>query len=168
MEKIPDKIYLQVHGDAYVEDIEDVREIESENITWSLEKVFDSDIEYHRAAANPDAAKPKVYISLPITGYDLTERKAYAVGVAWWLEREGFTPVNPLENGINADAPIEAHYKRDLHLMTDCEGIILCGDWQRSKGCKLEHKVALACGLKIATTDMRVSKQLAMLKGGEE
>lgn len=166
MKQIPDKIYLQMHGDAYVEDIEDVSGINSEDVTWSLEKVFDNDIEYKRIkAAN---SKPKIYISLPITGCNIKEQQAYAVGVQWWLEKQGFQAVNPFDNGVPVDASNEAHYKRDLHLLTDCDGIILLEGWRKSKGCRLEHKVALACGLNIATTDMRVSKQIANLKGEKD
>lgn len=112
--------------------------------------------------------KKKIYISLPITGYSLKEQQSYAVGVQWWLEKQGFQAVNPFENGIPADASTEAHYKADLHLLTDCDGILLLEGWRKSKGCRLEHKVALACGLNIATTDMRVSTQLAKLKGEEK
>jgi len=163
MKQIPEKIYLQIHGDAYVENIEDVSKVTEEDVTWCIDKVNDNDIEYRRAKSQPERSK-RVYISLPITGYSLNERKAYAAGVAWWLEREGFTPVNPLENGISADAPIEEHYRKDLHDLADCGGVIFCEGWQDSKGCKLEHCVALACGLNIADTSMRVSKQLERLK----
>lgn len=43
---------------------------------------------------------PRIYISLPISNYDYAERKAYARHKAAWLEEVGFTPVNPLENGL--------------------------------------------------------------------
>ena len=89
----------------------------------------------------------KCYISLPITGYDLTKRRETAAKIEERLHGIGFETVNPLSKGLPDDAPYSEHMKQDLKLLLDCDHIYLANGWQESKGCNLEAEVALKCGL---------------------
>ena len=93
----------------------------------------------------------KIYISGPITGKDRE-----AVGHAFeeakrFISEAGHTPVSPLENGLTAEARYKDHIVRDLDLMLGCEAILLLYGWNKSKGCRIEHFVAINMGLIIFT-----------------
>lgn len=92
--------------------------------------------------------KPKVYISAPITGYDLDERRKAFAKWAQVLVDAGCEPVNPMEKNIPDDAPYREHMKKDIELLLDCDGYILSTLWMESRGCKCENAVASACGIK--------------------
>lgn len=49
--------------------------------------------------------KKKIYISGPISGRDLQERRRTFAAVAEDIYRKGDIPVNPLDNGIPASFP---------------------------------------------------------------
>lgn len=49
MDKVPDRIFLQIHGDAEVEDINEVSDIDEENVTWCKDKIYPTVVEYVRA-----------------------------------------------------------------------------------------------------------------------
>lgn len=88
--------------------------------------------------------KKKIYISLPITGYDLEERKIYADNVERRLAGIGWEVVNPLKNGVAPDAHVSEHYKKDIHDMLECDAVFFCNGWRDSYGCRLEFEVAFA------------------------
>lgn len=89
----------------------------------------------------------KAYISLPITGYDLGERRAYASRVEERLKSMGFTPVNPLRTNLPEDSPVEAFYRLDARKLLNCDAVVFCEGWEASRGCKLEHEIAVTCGI---------------------
>lgn len=91
--------------------------------------------------------KKKIYLSLPISGYDINERRATADGKKRELESFGFEVVNPLDNGLPDDAGTHAHMKRDFEMLLGCDAIFMMTDWLRSAGCKVEFDVATASGL---------------------
>lgn len=91
----------------------------------------------------------KVYVSAPIDGYDIKERKRYFRYVCMKLAEMGYLPVNPMENGLSADEPKKKHLKIDFHLLTDCDMILLCDGWDTSEGCQKEATVALWSGIEI-------------------
>lgn len=88
----------------------------------------------------------RIYISLPISHYDLEERKQYAQKVEDALSHF-YEVVNPLKNGIPEDADWRVHMKKDLQDLLTCDAIYLCKDWEKSKGCKLEFDVATTCNI---------------------
>ena len=98
--------------------------------------------------------KKKIYISLPVTGYDLGERRMLAAGCARVLDALGAEAVNPLENGLPEDAAWLDHMRADLRLLLDCDGILLCEGWEKSRGCRVEHGLALGLGLQVLGADM--------------
>lgn len=92
--------------------------------------------------------KPKVYISAPITGYDLNERRKMFAQWAQMLVDAGCEPVNPMEKGLPDSAPYKEHMKADIANLLKCDGYILHKSWPESRGCKCEESVAAACGIK--------------------
>ena len=92
----------------------------------------------------------KIYLSLPISHYDIEERRAFSVKrVRYLSEVFGCEVVNPLENGLDADVHWREHMKRDLQLLLGCDTIFMCKDWEYSKGCRCEHEVATTCGINV-------------------
>ena len=55
----------------------------------------------------------RIYISLPISHYDLEERKEYAEKVERALS-QFYEVVNPLKNGIDAAEHWSVHMKKDI------------------------------------------------------
>ena len=96
----------------------------------------------------------KCYISLPITGYDLTERRETAARIETKLQQLGFETVNPMSKGLSDAAPYSEHMMQDLKLLLDCDHIFLAKGWENSGGCRLEADVAMKCGLKMILNDI--------------
>lgn len=55
MKNIPDKIYLQIGFDPVVDD--DFNDLDTEAVSWCQDRIFESDIEYSRAAPPEEAAQ---------------------------------------------------------------------------------------------------------------
>ena len=98
----------------------------------------------------------KCYISLPITGYDLTERRETAAKIEAKLQELGFETVNPMSKGLPDDAPYSEHMKQDLKLLLDCDHIYPAKGWENSGGCRLEVEVAMKCGLMMILNDFNI------------
>lgn len=91
----------------------------------------------------------KIYISGPITGTNIETTRARFEAAEVMLRRQGFTPVNPMKNGLPVDAPYEEHMKRDLELLAECDAIYLMNGWERSKGCRMEFNAAISANKRI-------------------
>lgn len=89
----------------------------------------------------------KVYISLPITGYNYTDRRGKAATVYMNLLGKGFEPVSPMDNGLGEHDSRAEHMKVDFRLLLDCDAIYLCRGWRKSQGCLAEKTVAEQCGM---------------------
>ena len=90
----------------------------------------------------------KIYISLPITGYDLQERKQYAESVKKRLqqiypESEIITPFDVCED---ISLPYEELIGNDIAAILSCDAVYVCKDSSHSKGCRLEYYAALIYG----------------------
>lgn len=96
----------------------------------------------------------KCYISLPITGYDLTERRETAARIETKLQQLGFETVNPMSKGLSDEAQYSEHMRQDLKLLLDCDHIFLAKGWENSGGCRLEADVAMKCGLMMILNDL--------------
>lgn len=106
--------------------------------------------------ANTEIIKEKVYISGPIAGYELEERKMAFLKVQHELEALGYEPVNPFNNGVADEEHWRVHMKADIRMLVDCDFIYLMPGWELSAGCKLELDVASSCGIQL----MKQSKGL--------
>ena len=91
----------------------------------------------------------KIYISGPISHNDLEERRKAFKEIQTRLEKEGFEVVNPMENGLPADATTREHMKRDIELLLTCDYIYMMRRWTHSKGCMVEFEVATSIGLPV-------------------
>lgn len=80
----PETIYLQWHGEA---DADDNREVSTDDVTWSAERIFDTDIKYQRASQYHRALNWVVPDDrTPTDGNYLTlieERRIYAEIAPW-------------------------------------------------------------------------------------
>lgn len=91
--------------------------------------------------------KQKVYISAPIDGRNIEERKQYFKAVAARLIDKGYMPVNPMRNGVSEKATKKEHLKADFKMLLECDRILLCEGWEESEGCQKESSVALWSGI---------------------
>lgn len=99
----------------------------------------------------------RIYISLPISHYDLEERKQYAERVERALS-QFYEVVNPLKNGIPENADWRIHMRKDLQDLLTCDEIFMCKDFEKSKGCKLEFDVATTVGMKVRYEEVSAFK----------
>lgn len=93
--------------------------------------------------------KELIYISGPISGRDLTERRKTFAETAARLRADGFDVVNPMENGLPENATTHQHMHRDIEMLMVCDRIYMMKGWTHSKGCKVEFDVATAIGLPV-------------------
>lgn len=99
--------------------------------------------------ANEAPKKPRIYISGPISGHDMEERRKAFKEIQEHLEAQGYEAINPMENGLPAEATTREHMKRDIELLMTCDYIYMMRRWTHSKGCKVEFDVATAIGLPV-------------------
>lgn len=95
--------------------------------------------------------KERIYLSGPISGYDIEERRKAFQEIEWMLNAQGYEVVNPI---AHADAHPEddttyKHMKRDIELLLTCNYIYLMRNWTHSKGCQVEFEVATSIGLPV-------------------
>ncbi len=90
----------------------------------------------------------KVYISGPISGLDLASARASFARAEGLLKAQGYTPINPMNNGLCPNSDWSVHMKRDLQMLLECEGIYMLPNHNSSRGAILEHTIARELGLK--------------------
>lgn len=116
----------------------------------------------------------RIYISLPISGYDYRSRQRFAAKVAAVIATEGHIPVNPMWSSLNSIyedklkqaaecegivptvdyLPNHAEFMReDISELLNCDCICLCEGWEKSKGCVVEAMVARSLDLDIVFYD---------------
>ena len=102
----------------------------------------------------------KVYLSLPISGYDETERRRYAAmtGARLMEEHEGWEVINPfhiasrvrkekLDEGDWGLPTYDELMSADLKALRGCDLIVLCPGWHLSDGCMEEWVESLRLGM---------------------
>lgn len=90
----------------------------------------------------------KIYISLPITGYDLQERKRYSENVKKRL-RQIYTDseiITPFDVCADPSLPYEELIGKDIAALLTCDMVYVCNGSNHSKGCRLERYAALFYG----------------------
>lgn len=93
--------------------------------------------------------KDLIYISGPISGRDLTERRETFAATAAKLQALGYDVCNPMENGLPENATTNQHMRRDIEMLMCCDTIYMMKGWTHSKGCQVELEVATAIGLPV-------------------
>lgn len=89
----------------------------------------------------------KVYISGQITGLNYNEAKANFEAAEELLTAIGMVPVNPMNNGIQINAPWEKHMVKDIEMLMSCQGIMMLSNWTGSRGARIEKFIADEMGL---------------------
>ena len=94
----------------------------------------------------------KIYISIPITGYDLQERKQYADSVKNRLQQIYPDGEIIIQFDVNPDTsiPYEELIGKDIAALLTCDMVYVCNGSNHSKGCRLERYAALIYGIIIA------------------
>lgn len=93
-------------------------------------------------------AKKRIYISGPISGYDIWERKQTFRAVRQTMEAKGYEVINPMEKDLADDAPYAQHMRMDIPLLASCDVIYFLDGWRRSSGCLCELINAAVFGIK--------------------
>lgn len=95
----------------------------------------------------------RIYISIPITGHDLNKQKAKAAEIAESIKAAGHTPINPFD--VPAPPPHFTEQEKyayymgfDIAELLNCEAAFFSKEWDKSKGCTLEHCAAKLYGIK--------------------
>lgn len=84
----------------------------------------------------------RIYVSLPITGYDLEERKERASELKRRLEREGHEAVTPFDLEWEEGKDYAHYMGRDIEELLRCDAVYFDRGWEKSKGCCLEYWAA--------------------------
>ena len=89
----------------------------------------------------------RIYIAHPYTGDEERNRKL-ALDAEELLRKatpnaEFFNPVGRLSENLKTKRYVET-MNYCLAELSDCDGIVLCGDWENSPGCRMEAKHAKA------------------------
>ena len=90
-----------------------------------------------------------IYLSGPISHYDLAERQEYFRSVERLLRDAGISCFNPFNNGVSQDASTRYHMAADYKQLLLCSAILLLPEWNKSPGCLNELQIACSCGMKI-------------------
>ena len=93
-----------------------------------------------------------IYISIPITGYDLRERKQYAESVKKRLQQiyPESEIITPFDVCADTSLPYEELIGKDIAALLTCDMVYVCNGSNNSKGCRLERYAALIYGIIIA------------------
>lgn len=94
----------------------------------------------------------RIYVSLPISGHDLDERKAEAEHIKSKLNFCGLSiieVITPFDVCPEADKPYSYYMGKDIEALLECDAIFLCKGWQNSKGCMAEFEIARIYGKQI-------------------
>lgn len=109
------------------------------------------EVKFERRAEDVDGKlqfyHPRIYLSGPITGYDIEERKRYFGSIEEGFEMAGFEVVNPLKNGLPESTAYKEHIKKDIELLLTCDSIAMLPDSDKSKGAMLEQHIADVVGI---------------------
>ena len=96
--------------------------------------------------------RKSIYVSLPISGYDLDGRKAEAERIKSKLNFCGLSiieVITPFDVCPEPDKPYSYYMGKDIEALLECDAIYLCERWQNSKGCMAEFEVARIYGKEI-------------------
>ena len=100
----------------------------------------------------------KIYISGRISGRPLAQVREEFEQAEIKLRRFGFLPINPMNNGLPADAAWEDHMGRDIAMLLRCQAIYMLPGWPRSEGATLEYLIARQRRMRIFTAESPLEK----------
>lgn len=87
-------------------------------------------------------SKKKLYISLPISGYqlDVVQREAETYKALW--KDEGYEVITPFDLSPESSKPYSYHMGKDIEGLLECDAVYFAPGWVESKGCNLEYAAA--------------------------
>lgn len=91
----------------------------------------------------------RVYISGPISGYDLAERKDTFERAAKRFRMQGYLVSNPFNSGVPEEASWQEHMKADIAMLMQCDIIYMLSGWHTSRGATIERNLAEEVGIKV-------------------
>lgn len=98
------------------------------------------------------ARMPRLYIAGPMTGHDGLNFPAFNAAAAKYRARGCFV-LNPAELVPEQGTPWDECMRKDIAALVTCEEIVMLPGWQRSKGARLEHEIAIGLGMSIIYPD---------------
>lgn len=90
----------------------------------------------------------KVYISIPITGFDLEERKRTVNEIKKSFISDHYEAITPFDVCNEKDKPYSYYMGKDIEALLECSHIYLVDGWKKSKGCRAEKAIADIYGIK--------------------
>lgn len=102
----------------------------------------------------------KIYISGQIIGQPIEEVTAKFEAAEAMLKAQGYEVVNPLKNGIPANASWEVYVAMDVLILMGCKAIYLLPDWVFSKGATFEKNLAELTGKTIIYEEVPTFQQI--------
>lgn len=89
----------------------------------------------------------RLYVIGPVTGREKLNHKAFedAKEKLW---DAGYDVLIP-HDVVPPDATRQQAMRLSIKAMLGCDGVVVLSDWEGSNGAKLEHDVAIACGLHV-------------------
>lgn len=133
--------------------VPEVARIMGRTVSGIRNKMQRMGLSVHRPAPRtPYHPTPRVYISAPISGHNIMERRIFFAHVAKQLTEAGFCPINPLDNGLPEEAPHADHMRADLMLLLTADAYVQDPACTYSIGCESETAVADVCNIPLIGT----------------
>jgi hypothetical protein len=93
--------------------------------------------------------KKKIYISIPITGKDISQVICGYTIAKIKLQSKEVECVTPFDICDEKYKPYSYYIGKDIEVLLECDAIYMCKGWQNSKGCMAEFEVARIYGKEI-------------------
>lgn len=90
----------------------------------------------------------KVYISIPITGFDLEERKRTANEIKKSFIADHYEAITPFDVCPEEGRSYAYYMGCDIEALLECSHIYFVEGWRKSKGCRAEKAIADIYGIK--------------------
>ena len=109
--------------------------------------------------------KQKVYLSMPISGYQIEERIKTAEKIKKLMEeKDNIDIITPFDaSPYDPAKPYGDCMHNCIKELIDCDAVVFLPDWYQSNGCRIEAEVARGCGLQMHF--LTAADVLAMLEG---
>jgi hypothetical protein len=94
--------------------------------------------------------KKKVYISGPITGLvHSIAFKNFSAAASYLRNSIKAYPVNPMSETRSCDLTWREHMQLDIVLLMKCDCIYMLKNWEKSRGAKIEHELAIGLDMPV-------------------
>jgi hypothetical protein len=84
----------------------------------------------------------KIYISLPISGLNVSRCRNRALRCKLYIERLGHEAITPFDVCPDSNRSYAYFMGRDIEALMNCDAIFLMSGWSESRGCQLEWRCA--------------------------